>query len=49
MLVVAGIIEAFVSPRRLPETTRIAVGMATAIVMILYLLNFAGTRVDRGA
>ncbi len=39
MLVVAGTIEAFVSPRRLPESLRIAIGLFTAVVMILY---FAG-------
>lgn len=39
MLVVAGTIEAFVSPRRLPESIRIAVGLFTALMLILY---FAG-------
>ncbi len=36
MLIVAGTIEAFVSPRRLPETARIAVGLLTAILLTLY-------------
>lgn len=39
MLIVAGTIEAFVTPRRLPESVRIAVGAFTAVAMILY---FAG-------
>ncbi|MGA8574360.1 MAG: stage II sporulation protein M [Candidatus Cybelea sp.] len=39
MLVVAGTIEAFVSPRRLPESVRITIGLITGVVMILY---FAG-------
>jgi uncharacterized membrane protein SpoIIM required for sporulation len=39
MLIAAGIIEAFVTPRRLPESIRIAVGALTAIVMVCY---FAG-------
>ncbi len=43
MLVVAGTIEAFVSPRRLPESVRIAVGLATAIVL-LYYFAFAGKK-----
>jgi uncharacterized membrane protein SpoIIM required for sporulation len=48
MLVVAGLIEAFVSPRRLPETTRAAIGLFTAIVMTLYFAT-AGTKVNRAA
>ncbi len=36
MLVVAGTIEAFVSPRRLPASERIAVGVVTAVALILY-------------
>jgi uncharacterized membrane protein SpoIIM required for sporulation len=48
MLVVAGVIEAFVSPRRLPETTRIAIGLVTAIVLILYFAT-AGTKAARDA
>jgi uncharacterized membrane protein SpoIIM required for sporulation len=39
MLIVAGTIEAFVSPRRLPASVRIAVGLATAVVMILYFTS----------
>jgi uncharacterized membrane protein SpoIIM required for sporulation len=41
MLVVAGIIEAFISPRRLPETTRLAVGMCAALLLLAYF-GFAG-------
>ncbi|HXO17355.1 MAG TPA: stage II sporulation protein M, partial [Candidatus Dormibacteraeota bacterium] len=47
MLVVAGTIEAFVSPRRLPESVRIAVGLITAVVLILYFTG-AGRRPPRG-
>jgi uncharacterized membrane protein SpoIIM required for sporulation len=36
MLVVAGTIEAFVSPRRWPESVRIAIGLVTAAVLLLY-------------
>ncbi len=36
MLVVAGTIEAFISPRRLPASERIAVGVVTAVALILY-------------
>ncbi len=43
MLVVAGTIEAFISPRRLPESTRIAVGIATAVILLYYFV-FAGRR-----
>ena len=43
MLVVAGTIEAFVSPRRLPESVRIAVGLFTAVVLICYFA-YAGRR-----
>jgi uncharacterized membrane protein SpoIIM required for sporulation len=39
MLVVAGTIEAFVSPRQLPESLRIAVGLVSALLIVLY---FAG-------
>ncbi len=39
MLIVAGTIEAFVSPRRLPAETRIGVGAFTAILLTMY---FAG-------
>ena len=53
MLVVAGTIEAFVSPRRLPESVRIAVGAFATIVLILYFAS-AGrqpkdARADRAA
>ncbi|HVR45838.1 MAG TPA: stage II sporulation protein M [Candidatus Binatia bacterium] len=43
MLIVAGTIEAFVSPLRLPETVRIGVGIFTAILLILYFSG-AGRR-----
>ncbi len=36
MLIVAGTIEAFFSPLRLPASTRIAVGLFTAILLVLY-------------
>jgi uncharacterized membrane protein SpoIIM required for sporulation len=39
MLIVAGAIEAFVSPLRVPASTRIAVGIVTAIGLVAY---FAG-------
>lgn len=39
MLIVAGTIEAFISPRRLPASVRVAVGLFTAAMLILY---FAG-------
>ena len=42
MLVVAGTIEAFVSPRRLPVSVRIAVGLFTAVVLVLYFRARAG-------
>lgn len=44
MLIVAGTIEAFVSPRRLPASVRIAVGAITAVAMLLYFAG-AGRRV----
>ena len=43
MLVVAGTIEAFVSPRRLPVSVRIAIGLFTALVLVLYFTG-AGRR-----
>jgi uncharacterized membrane protein SpoIIM required for sporulation len=43
MLLVAGTIEAFVSPRRWPESARIAVGVFTAVVLLLYFAS-AGRR-----
>jgi uncharacterized membrane protein SpoIIM required for sporulation len=36
MLIVAGTIEAFISPRRWPESGRIGVGLLTALGLILY-------------
>jgi uncharacterized membrane protein SpoIIM required for sporulation len=36
MLLVAGTIEAFVSPQRLPERTRIVIGLVTALALFLY-------------
>lgn len=49
MLIVAGTIEAFISPRRLPPSDRIAIGLVTAVALILYFAA-AGKRVteDRG-
>jgi len=43
LLVVAGIIEGFVTPQRTPETFRLAFGALTAVVLIAYL-GFAGSR-----
>jgi uncharacterized membrane protein SpoIIM required for sporulation len=40
MLIVAGTIEAFVSPRRLPISAREAIGLLTAVALLLY---FAGS------
>ncbi len=53
MLIVAGTIEAFISPRRLPPSMRIEIGLITAIALALYFA-FAGRRPeaateDRGA
>jgi uncharacterized membrane protein SpoIIM required for sporulation len=45
MLIVAGTIEAFVSPRRLPASVRVAVGIFTAVWLILYFTS-AGRRID---
>ncbi|MFZ0033173.1 MAG: stage II sporulation protein M [Candidatus Cybelea sp.] len=39
MLVVAGAIEAFVSPRRWPESVRLAIGLVTAIALVLYFTS----------
>ena len=36
MLIVAGAIEGFVSPQRLSASVRVAVGLFTAVLMILY-------------
>ncbi len=46
MLIVAGTIEAFVSPRRWPESVRLAIGLATAVALILYFAS-AGKRDHR--
>jgi uncharacterized membrane protein SpoIIM required for sporulation len=46
MLIVAGTIEAFVSPQRWPTSVRIAVGLFTAVVLILYFSS-AGRRIAR--
>ncbi|HEY5427099.1 MAG TPA: stage II sporulation protein M [Candidatus Tumulicola sp.] len=46
MLVVAGTIEGFVSPQRWPAGVRIAVGVATAILLALYF-GFCGRRLTR--
>jgi uncharacterized membrane protein SpoIIM required for sporulation len=43
MLIVAGTIEAFVSPQRWPAPARVAVGLFTAVVLILYFAS-AGRR-----
>jgi uncharacterized membrane protein SpoIIM required for sporulation len=47
MLVVAGTIEGFISPQRLPESARFGIGGVTAVVLAWYLL-FAG-RSDQAA
>lgn len=39
LLIVAGTIEAFISPRRWPASERIAVGLATAVLLILYFAS----------
>ncbi len=44
MLIVAGTIEAFVSPRRLPASVRIAFGLFTAVTLILYFAGAGTTR-----
>jgi hypothetical protein len=43
MLVCAGTIEAFVSPRRLPPATRLEIGLLTAAGLTLYFA-FAGRK-----
>lgn len=43
MLIVAGTIEAFVSPRRLPPEVRLAVGGLTTVALLLYFTR-GGTR-----
>jgi uncharacterized membrane protein SpoIIM required for sporulation len=47
MLVVAGTIEGFISPQRLPENVRFAIGGLTAVALIWYL-GFSG-RSDQAA
>jgi uncharacterized membrane protein SpoIIM required for sporulation len=53
MLIVAGTIEAFISPRRLPSSTRIGVGFVTALVLAVYFVlvgrRSGATTEDRGA
>lgn len=39
MLIVAGTIEAFVSPRRWPDSARLAIGLLTAIALVLYFTS----------
>jgi len=50
MLVVAGLIEGFISPQRLPGTVRGGVGLLTAVLLVTYL-GFAGRdpRLERAA
>lgn len=48
MLVVAGSIEGFVSPRRVPAELRIAVGLVTALAMLVYF-GAAGRSDERTA
>jgi hypothetical protein len=43
MLVVAGTIEGFISPQRWPPTLRIAIGLLTALALVLYF-GFAGRK-----
>jgi uncharacterized membrane protein SpoIIM required for sporulation len=43
MLIVAGTIEAFISPRRLPVSIRATIGLITAVVLIAYFMG-AGRR-----
>jgi len=45
MLVIAGLIEGFVSPQRLPGEIRVGVGLLTGLALVLYI-GFAG-RADR--
>lgn len=45
MLIVAGTIEGFVSPRRLPESVRVAIGLFAAVLLIFYFTS-AGHRDD---
>jgi uncharacterized membrane protein SpoIIM required for sporulation len=43
MLVVAGTIEGYFSPRRIPDPTRLGFGLVTALLLILYF-GFAGRK-----
>ncbi|MBV8198762.1 MAG: stage II sporulation protein M [Candidatus Eremiobacteraeota bacterium] len=47
MLIVAGTIEAFVSPRRLPESVRILVGVLTLSALVLYFASAVRQAQDR--
>jgi uncharacterized membrane protein SpoIIM required for sporulation len=47
MLVVAGTIEAFISPRRWPDSGRIGIGLLTALALILYFTG-AGREKEPG-
>jgi uncharacterized membrane protein SpoIIM required for sporulation len=49
MLVVAGTLEAFVSPRRLPASIRVAVGLCTAVALIWYFAGAGRPTRDRAA
>jgi uncharacterized membrane protein SpoIIM required for sporulation len=49
MLIVAGIIEAFVSPRRLPETTRIVIGLSSAVLLLSYFAFTGQPKEDHDA
>ena len=49
MLIVAGTIEGFVSPQRLSASVRLAVGLLTAVLMILYFAGAGRSRANRDA
>ncbi len=49
MLIVAGAIEGFVSPQRLSASVRVAVGLFTAVLMILYFGGAGRSRAARAA
>jgi uncharacterized membrane protein SpoIIM required for sporulation len=46
MLIIAGTIEAFISPRRWPDPARVAVGVTTAFLMIFYFGDAGRDRKD---
>jgi uncharacterized membrane protein SpoIIM required for sporulation len=46
MLVVAGTIEAFISPRRLPPLDRITIGLITAVALVAYFTTFGRRRTN---